>query len=276
MESKLNQDIINRIIELTKKELKEHNIINEIIRDDVFSILDSHCIILYFPLENENINGYHISKRIKDELKDFVFINTANTTEKQVFAAAHELGHILNIDTTIINEFNLEESKELSELIINRFAAELLMPQDIFNNKVNIAMKELKVENNKITVVNMITIIICFMNEFLVEFEAIVRRFNELGKIADSAMFLLLELKNDPAFQDEIIAIAKAANFTRLFIINNNKSISDLKEYADKATESQTLTEEKITKILNTFGIKSILPKDCCNADDSDDSIDLL
>lgn len=267
---KLTDDIIKKIKEITKHELNEHNITNEIVRDDVFSILDSHCIILYYPLEDENINGYHISRRINDKINDFVFINTANTTEKQVFAAAHELGHILKVDKDIIKEFKLKTDSALSETIINRFAAELLMPQEIFEKKSNQILKALGVKGNKIHIDKMLKLIVYLMNEFLVEFEAIVRRFYELGKINDDAVSLLLALKNDSYFQEEIISIAKAANFTRLFIKSHNKSMSELKKYADEATEKQSLTEEKIEKILKCFDIKPISSKG------DNDSIDLL
>ena len=48
MEQALSKAVVEKIIELTDAELKEHGIVNEIVRDDVFSVLDSHCIILYF------------------------------------------------------------------------------------------------------------------------------------------------------------------------------------------------------------------------------------
>ncbi len=275
MEQALSKAVVEKIIELTDAELKEHGIVNEIVRDDVFSVLDSHCIILYYPLPEDDINGYHINRMINDKPQEFVFINTANTTEKQVFAAAHELGHVLKVDEKIIKEFDLNSSTEISEKIINRFAAELLMPEKIFVDKADNILKTLNVKD-KISIGNMVYLIVCLMNEFLVEFEAIVRRFNELKKISDASRDLLLKLKNIPDFYDEITSLAKASNFTRLFIKSNNRSIKNLKELVDKANEKQTLTETKIKSILKTFEIKQVEIKEGRNPEDNGDSIDIL
>lgn len=275
MEQALSKAVVEKIIELTDAELKEHGIVNEIVRDDVFSVLDSHCIILYYPLPEDDINGYHINRMINDKPQEFVFINTANTTEKQVFAAAHELGHVLKVDEKIIKEFDLNSSTEISEKIINRFAAELLMPEKIFVDKADNILKTLNVKD-KISIGNMVYLIVCLMNEFLVEFEAIVRRFNELKKISDASRDLLLKLKNIPDFYDELTSLAKASNFTRLFIRSNNRSIKNLKELVDKANEKQTLTETKIESILETFGIKQVEIKEGRNPEDNGDSIDIL
>lgn len=275
MEQALSKAVVEKIIELTDAELKEHGIVNEIVRDDVFSVLDSHCIILYYPLPEDDINGYHINRMINDKPQEFVFINTANTTEKQVFAAAHELGHVLKVDEKIIKEFDLNSSTEISEKIINRFAAELLMPEKIFVDKADNILKTLNVKD-KISIGNMVYLIVCLMNEFLVEFEAIVRRFNELKKISDASRDLLLKLKNIPDFYDEITSLAKASNFTRLFIKSNNRSIKNLKELVDKANEKQTLTETKVKSILKTFEIKQVEIKEGRNPEDNGDSIDIL
>lgn len=275
MEQALSKAVVEKIIELTDAELKEHGIVNEIVRDDVFSVLDSHCIILYYPLPEDDINGYHINRMINDKPQEFVFINTANTTEKQVFTAAHELGHVLKVDEKIIKEFDLNSSTEISEKIINRFAAELLMPEKIFVDKADNILKTLNVKD-RISIGNMVYLIVCLMNEFLVEFEAIVRRFNELKKISDASRDLLLKLKNIPDFYDEITSLAKASNFTRLFIKSNNRSIKNLKELVDKANEKQTLTETKIKSILKTFEIKQVEIKEGRNPEDNGDSIDIL
>ena len=63
----------------------------------------------------------------------FVYINTAQTIEKQVFTAAHELGHIWGIDELISSSSTTMSSFDGKEKITNRFAAELLMPEQIFH-----------------------------------------------------------------------------------------------------------------------------------------------
>ena len=57
-----------------------------------------------------------------------MYINTAKTIAEQVFAAAHELGHVWGVATQVwelAGEHGVLESK-IEERIINRFAAELL------------------------------------------------------------------------------------------------------------------------------------------------------
>ncbi len=46
-----------------------------LIRDDIFNILEEHCTVLYFPLEDEN-DGCHVKRFVKNQLFNFVYINT--------------------------------------------------------------------------------------------------------------------------------------------------------------------------------------------------------
>ena len=74
----------------------KHNekIDNAVIRDDVFSILEKKCTVLYFPLKDDDIDGFHIERTINGQKKDFVFINSAKKTEKQI-SQSHTLYIIL-------------------------------------------------------------------------------------------------------------------------------------------------------------------------------------
>ena len=56
------------------------------------------CVVLYYPLEEESIDGCHIEKPVNGHMEQFVFINSNNTRERQAFSAAHELGHIWQVD----------------------------------------------------------------------------------------------------------------------------------------------------------------------------------
>lgn len=54
----LDQTITESIENLVEEIRKENGIINRIIRDDVFSILqECDCTVLYFPLPKENSDG---------------------------------------------------------------------------------------------------------------------------------------------------------------------------------------------------------------------------
>lgn len=94
MERRMVVKAIKKII----LDIKEKCIIkNTAIRDSIFDILENECTVIYYPLENEKNRGFHIKKIVKNELKDFVYINTAKPIAEQIFAAAHEFGHIWEV-----------------------------------------------------------------------------------------------------------------------------------------------------------------------------------
>ena len=99
----------------------KHNekIDNAVIRDDVFSILEKKCTVLYFPLKDDDIDGFHIERTINGQKKDFVFINSAKKTEKQIFIAAHELGHLFKIINKIDKQELLKMVKMKKILLID-------------------------------------------------------------------------------------------------------------------------------------------------------------
>ena len=66
-----------------EKVRRDYVLNNMVIRDDIFGILEKHCNC-----------GFHTKRFVKDRLGDFVYINTAKPVAEQVFAAAHELGHV--------------------------------------------------------------------------------------------------------------------------------------------------------------------------------------
>ena len=99
----------------------------------IFNIIEKKAIVFYYPIMDvkEKNDAFLLSKvPLKNgEIKDVIFINTYQTFEKQVFAAAHELGHLLNVPGYVNEQV---EKKENEELIVNRFAAEYLMPKQPF------------------------------------------------------------------------------------------------------------------------------------------------
>ena len=73
----MNEIILKGIQDLVNNIKIEYGIVNEIIRDDVFSILQgmTDCNVLYYPL-NDEIGGCHIEKMVNGRVEQFVFINT--------------------------------------------------------------------------------------------------------------------------------------------------------------------------------------------------------
>ena len=104
----LPKDVVKEIIAYKEQKWRENDLSprfpNVIIKDNILNILDLFCTVLYYPLEDEKNNGFHLTglPNRKGQEQHFVFINTAQSLEKQVFTAAHELGHIWEVDEHII------------------------------------------------------------------------------------------------------------------------------------------------------------------------------
>lgn len=54
-----NSQVISVIQEFIAQKKKEKGIVNEVIRDDVFAILKSERIVLYYALDDSKIKGCH-------------------------------------------------------------------------------------------------------------------------------------------------------------------------------------------------------------------------
>lgn len=72
-------DMIKRFI---KRKRAEAHIVNAVVRDDVFSVLQKECIVLYYALD-DSIDGCHMQKPLLGELRQFVFEFTAHTLKKR-------------------------------------------------------------------------------------------------------------------------------------------------------------------------------------------------
>lgn len=255
----LKKEIIKGIQDLVQEIKIENKIINEIIRDDVFSILQAcDCTVLYYPLEGEDgqgtdgIDGCHIERMVNDQMEQFVFINTNTTRERQAFSAAHELGHIWKVDERIRKKFPDEEID--TEKVVNRFAAELLMPEKHFCAAMDGYLEKIKYVGPSIEVTEMIRLIAFLMNEFFVPFLSVVKRFTELEKLTDE------ESKRLEAYKDSNLLkeIIKAEQYTRLGIVNCNKSMDNLQEYLQEIEARGLFNETKIKKIKEDFGIEDV------------------
>lgn len=258
----LNDNIVNAITTEIEVTLKNPQIatrfVNKVLKEDIFDLLDTYCTVVYFPLENEDNNGFHINSIPDKSGKDqsFVFINTAQTVEKQVFTAAHELGHIWEIDSKVAKKLHIELSERLSEDIINRFAAELLMPKPEFENAMQIGLKEyFLVEDKKIRLQDLFRIIAQIMNQFLVPYKSVVIRLYELGYINETSRDVLLGEKDlsEKIIYATLQAIFKENGYQSLQMPTGRKYIAGLADLLDKADEKNVLPSEKINAMRKWF-----------------------
>ena len=81
-------ELIKQFICCKREDYKE-SFPNLIIRDDIFGLLESNAIVVYYPLEDKEIDGFNVVRMLNGKKVNFVYINTARELIKQVFTAAH-------------------------------------------------------------------------------------------------------------------------------------------------------------------------------------------
>lgn len=254
----LNREkIVEQIPTVIEKVRTDYVLNNMIIKDDIFGILEKHCTVVYYPIENEINYGFHTKRFVKDKLEDFVYINTAKTVAEQVFAAAHELGHVWGVATQVwelAGEQGTLESKT-EERIINRFAAELLMPTKEFRKTFLAHMEKLGLDTNKLRLVDLIRIMVLQMNDYMVPYESARRRVVETKIITQELGEALL--KNEEAILPLVNAFSKDQN-TMLDRVTAKKTIPGLRNLLETAEKSGELSIYTINKIKRDFDIDDI------------------
>lgn len=261
-----NQINIDNIIKAVVDECRtENGIINDVIRDDVFKILEKHCYVVYYPLEKEDINGFHVMRTVNGEKKHFVYINTWNTTERQIFAAAHELGHIWDVYGKVKSKFlGIDEFAEglgydsAEEFVVNKFAAQLLMPEDLFKNEIEIRLKKLNYNGQSISLINLLRLTIGLMDTFFVGYKATTKRFFEIGRISEDVYNILKEYEKHPNFEPTFKMILKEGDYKRLNNRPESKNISNLAELIRKAETGECHLENTLNSLKNKFEISPV------------------
>lgn len=267
--------MIREFVEKKQEELKEQYP-NVLLRDETLKLLEQYCTVLYYPLQGETNNGFHIDNiPTKDgKLHHFVYLNTAQTLEKQVFTAAHELGHIWRVDDHIQNAWHekhgrrLKIDEDLREQIINRFAAELLMPAQYFKAKFHTESKEKIQEDGTLRLLDMLRIVAKMMEHFFVPWKSVVYRFGELGILPEADTKTLLgegelSLLTPDLIEDTLDAIKTELGYEELFKTEERKWIEGLPELLDRAASQNVVSKTKLEAIYQTFGLekKTIDPK---------------
>ncbi|MBE5912366.1 ImmA/IrrE family metallo-endopeptidase [Pseudobutyrivibrio sp.] len=216
------------------------------LKEGVFNILRKYAVLVFYPLEENEENDAFLLRDMpwEGDKKHFVFINSAKTKEKQVFAAAHELGHILGI----IDYLGIDKTQE--ELVVNRMAAEILMPEDLFLERI----RKLGIKK-QLTKELFLEIVIGVMNEFSCTFEAVVLRFYELGLLerSDAEAFIFKKaIDNQDDYVHRIIVEKK---FEELLVVTKEKNIDGLSQIINELTKRGQLTPKamRLKKKYATF-----------------------
>ena len=253
--SKINS-LIREVVNSVKK---EYIVNNNILKDDIFRILEKHCVVVYYPIPEETKNrGFHIKRFMEGKLTDFVYINTANTTAEQVFAAAHELGHVWKVADKVWKKLDTDEdlTEKIEEDIVGRFAAELLMPEAEFKKTFRAYIEEFSFEPSHIKLDELIRVMVMQMSDYMVPYEAVRRRMLETSIISDEIGDVLCADENQ-SINDIIDAYLKDLN-TPLDQTSKKKTIPGLRDLLDKAETSGAVSEYVLSKIKADFSVEDV------------------
>lgn len=254
----MERETIVKAIQNIILEIKEKCIIqNTAIRDNIFSILENECTVIYYPLENEKNRGFHIKKIVNDRLEDFVYINTAKPIAEQIFTAAHEFGHIWEVAEKVWNILGYEgkPTEKEEEDITDWFAAELLMPTEVFRNAFFAHMNELGIKTGKVKFDDLVQVMVLQMNDFMVPYESVRRRLAETNIVQqDIADYLLYK-------ESEVLKLVAIFTKDRNTYLENGtgvKTVSGIRTLLENA-ESQGKTDDYlIKKIRKEFDIANV------------------
>lgn len=247
-----NDQVVSAIQKLIASKKIEKGIVNEVIRDDIFAILKAECVVLYYALEDNSIEGCHVIKPLNGKLEQFVFINTTKAVQEQTWTAAHELGHVWEVDSYVKKKLNQFEFD--SEDLVNRFAAELLLPESIFRKEVLEKLTEYDYKGPRMSAEIMVRLVTYLMNYFCTPYKAIIRRFIELDYIEESAE---QEFLKGFEGQNELYKRLIVENqYTRLETVNKAYSMGSMERDIHLLEENEVYSDKKITRLREMFHLE--------------------
>lgn len=136
---KLNEVQLDEIKKLAREKRRSLGFIGETpIANDIFTILDKLNIkLLEYPIKSDgNRPAFSAAIMYSEESEQklsFIGLNTADFFDKQIFAIAHELYHFYKKSGSHLSRSDDDENN-LIEVKANRFAAELLLPENVLES----------------------------------------------------------------------------------------------------------------------------------------------
>lgn len=194
---------------------------NNIIQDDIFSVLENYVArhdmpfeLLRFPIGDEELCACTFIR----QGRMFVMINSAIPLSKQIFSAAHELYHIycyfeekdfslLQSGSILESDVIDDEAKELEDMEANAFAALLLAPKERLEEQsdvYNLSYKNVSAQ-----------VILKIMDIFAIPYKAAVLRLFEEEKIDMKTAKKLLQIDSDE-ISKQIKVTGKAARWKEI------------------------------------------------------------
>lgn len=251
----LKKEYIDIIVKRKDEILAGFNYKEIVVRDEIFKLLRQKSRILFYPLDEElDLDGFHIERCVNGKMEAFVYINTAKNFEKNIFCAAHELGHIYEVEKNIQRTFpDVHLTNKEVDVIMNRFAAELLMPHLHFCNEFQSRLSAVCGDKEGLKVSDLLTIIVSLMDYYYVPYKAVVWRLWEIGFLTEIGRDKFAKIEENDA--DIIDMYIYEGKYTRLRNPSRIKSFENLPEYLSFAEQNGVYAMRKINQMRDDFEI---------------------
>ncbi|MFL0251150.1 ImmA/IrrE family metallo-endopeptidase [Clostridium neuense] len=243
----LEKEEIEDVQRIVNSKLGEYKKTNQIIKEDIFKILEMNCKVIYYPIEDDEICGFVYNFKNHK----FVYINSYIPYEKQIFTAAHELYHIWYSDIRageLLKSVVLEETinfKDIKteDIKANRFGAEFLVPKDVLLNELQIR----KIGKNLIGLREIVEL----MDIFLVPYKTLIRRLYEIEYLTEDKCLELLKEED----RKEDVGVVLWQKRLKLCKRNNERTkeikFDDMLDMALRLYEKKQITYDKLKYILS-------------------------
>jgi Zn-dependent peptidase ImmA (M78 family) len=232
VERKANTDIL----EITKQQK---------VKDEIFSILkrlDDDLHLLIYPIEDDELSAFTVFKNDKS----FIYINSYQNLNLQIFAAAHEFYHYKydrKDKNEVLKNIEAQFNGDLNEMMANSYAACFLVPKHLLLEQVEI----LKIDRNNVTLQD----ILLLMDTFAVPFKAMVLRLFETEVILKDQAEKFLEIPTK-----DIILLAKQKQIAlKWFQKTNDPEYGRLLDLALQNFKEGSMTTFKIIKDFEKIGL---------------------
>ena len=255
----LTEEQIVEIKKLADNTRKEFGIFGDVpIAKDIFMLLEKKDIILcQYPFQTEKES--HMDDNItwfetKYGFITFIGLNTSMYYDEQIFALAHELYHFIT-KTGKAYEADEEDEDMLTEKKADRFAAELLLPDDILRSRIVSQFKSSDL--SLVTELQLLRFIARLQGEWWLPYRSIVFRIWEEGYIGKDMFDDLLRIDTrDPGSQYGKIFSNMAQDCYKIL---NEKTrcieiSSHILEMFIQNYEDGHITDDDFVELLGLFG----------------------
>lgn len=264
--------VMREIIREKREALKKRGLFfNTVLREDIFGLLNACCTVVFYPFPQDKNDGFQVARPVTygegPHMEQFVYLNTAKHLERQVFAAGHELGHIWEVADRIWDGAleRVLPRRQNEEAAMNRFSAELLMPEEEFRTSADGQLEACR-KKGGLNYFDCIRITANLMNEFCVPAAAVVLRFYETGCLTAGACERLLftgpsdmeQARYLRAFQDALDIYIEEGGYTQLQKPTNRKGIRDFPQFLREAEARGAFSPQRAARLREELGIPQI------------------